>query len=261
MDMAVDDLGTGPPVLFVHGLGGTGNVWGALVAALARHFRTVCPDLPGCGRTPRHDGVGPTELGAQLRALLDRLSIERAHIVGHSYGSVIAQHLALDAPERILSLSLIGPIQAPTEAARTLLRERAAKARESGMAAIADATVQVGTAAHTRTHRPEVAAFVRELVMGQNPAGYASMCEAVAGCTAAAIERLRCPTLVVTGDEDATAPPRVAAALAQKIPAAAFQVIARCGHWTPLEQPLALTGLLSNFLFDSERALAGANPR
>ncbi len=115
--------------------------------------------------------------------------------------------------------------------------------------AIANTTVQVGTSAHTKVRHPAIAAFVRELVMRQDPLAYAATCEAVAGTQAAVLESLRCPTLVLTGDEDATAPPAAARAIAHAINGATFSIVSRCGHWTPLEQAETVTNHLMNFLF------------
>src|SRR6185503_2025004 len=102
------------------------------------------------------------------------------------------------------------------------LRDRAAKARAEGMVAIADATVQIGTSAETKAHRPEVAAFVRELVMRQDAEGYALICEAISAIEAADLSGVRCPALVVTGDEDATAPPAVARSVAAALAGSKF---------------------------------------
>jgi pimeloyl-ACP methyl ester carboxylesterase len=106
----------------------------------------------------------------------------------------------------------------------------------------------VATSALTKTHRPEVAAFVRELVMRQEPKGYAATCEAIVGTAAAKLEDITCPTLVITGDEDATSPPPVAKAIADKIKGASFHVLTGCGHWTPLEHAQPVTERLFNFL-------------
>jgi 3-oxoadipate enol-lactonase len=248
MEMKYDEQGSGTAVVLIHGLGATGNVWGGCVPSLSRHFRTLCPDLPGSGRTPAVDEVTTASLVKALLGFMDRLSLDRAHIVGHSYGSVLAQHLAVSHSDRVRSLSLIGPIQAPAEAARKALTERAAKVRSEGLVAVANATVQVATSALTKTHRPEVAAFVRELVMRQEPKGYAATCEAIVGTAAAKLEDITCPTLVITGDEDATSPPPVAKAIADKIKGASFHVLTGCGHWTPLEHAQPVTERLFNFL-------------
>ena len=249
MKLRHDETGTGPALFLVHGLGATGNLWGGVVPTLSRQFRVVCPDLRGSGRTLCDGGAISSEsLAADLLELADSLGIQQAHWVGHSYGCVVLQHLAVAHPSRVLGLGLIGPIRSASEAARAALAARAAKARAEGLADIGTATAQMGTSAETRAHRPEVAAFVREMVMRQDAESYAMTCEAVANSTPSGIENLRCPTLVITGDEDMTSPPPVARAIADLITDAKFHILPRCGHWTPIERSKEVTDLLVNFL-------------
>ncbi len=249
MELQFDEYGAGDGVLLIHGLGGTGNIWGAQAGLLARYFRVVVPDMRGSGRSSGGGEISVASLVGDLIELLDRLKLDTVHVIGHSFGSVIAQHLAVDHASRVKSLGLIGPIRAPSDAAVKALRDRAAAARKDGLVAIANATVQIGTSAATKAHRPEVAAFVREMVMRQDAERYAATCEAVANVTPAALDHVHRPCLVVTGDEDATSPPAVARAIAQAIHAAQFKILPRCGHWTPIEQAELLSEALINFLF------------
>jgi 3-oxoadipate enol-lactonase len=245
-----ESAGTGDPVVLIHGLGGTGNVWTPQVGVLSKYFTVIRPELAGSGRAPRRSGPVTTAAYVDdVVALLDHLKLAAAHFAGHSYGSVVCQHLAARHPQKVKSLALFGPLLAPPEAARQALRDRAAKARAEGMVGIADATVQIGTSADTKAHQPAVAAFVRELVMRQDPEGYALICEAVAAIEAADLSAVRCPALIVTGDEDATAPPAVARSVAAAIAGAQFRVLGRCGHWTPLERAAEVSEALCNFYF------------
>jgi len=246
-----DDAGAGEPVVLIHGLGGSANVWGAQRSTLSREFRVLCPDLPGCGRSKPAQGISIETLVDDIVAFLDHVDIASAHFAGHSLGSVIVQHLAVRYPGRVRRIALVGPIQVPTEAGLKGLRDRAQKARGGELTAIADATVQAGTAAQTQSERPELAAFVRELVMRQNPETYARTCEALCALAPAAIDTLSCPALVITGDQDATAPPAVARAIADRISGSRFAVLPACGHWAPIERArLVSTLLLEHYLGD-----------
>jgi pimeloyl-ACP methyl ester carboxylesterase len=242
--LAYDDTGAGPPVVLIHGLGASANVWGAQRSALSRHFRVLVPDLPGCGRSPLVDVISVASLVDAVLALLDHARIESAHFAGHSLGSAIVQHLALRYPQRVRSIALVGPIAAPSEAGLKSLRDRAGKARDGGIAAIADATVDAGTSRQTREEHPELAAFVRELVMRQDGEAYARTCEALCALTPAAIEGLTCPALVITGDQDATSPPAAAEAIAGRIGGSRLVVLPDCGHWAPIEQARLVSELL-----------------
>jgi pimeloyl-ACP methyl ester carboxylesterase len=246
--VAVEIEGEGEPVLMVHGLGGTANTFTPVLAAFARH-RTIRFDLPGSGRSHRVEG--PLSLALFLdrtRLVMDRAGVERAHLVAHSMGTIIATHLAASEPGRVASLALFGPLLALPEPARPAVRARAAQAREGDMQPIADALVRASLSVETRTSRPVAVAFVRESLLRQDPEGYARSCEALAAMEAADPSRIDCPTLLVTGDEDPVAPPQAVRMLGEQIAGSRVEVLRRCGHWTPVEKPEECTGLLQRFL-------------
>jgi 3-oxoadipate enol-lactonase len=118
------------------------------------------------------------------------------------------------------------------------------------MRPIADALLRTSVAAETRARRPTAVAFVRESLMRQDPEGYARTCEALAEMGPADTSRIDCPTLLVTGDEDAIAPPQAVRMLGERITGSRVEVLRGCGHWTPVEKPEECTGLLKRFLHE-----------
>lgn len=108
------EAGTGPAVLLLHG-GGPGAAglsnYSRNVDALARDFRVVVPDLPGYGRSSKGvDAADPFGfLANNIRGLMNELGIARAHLVGNSYGGACALRLALDTPDRVDRMVLMGP--------------------------------------------------------------------------------------------------------------------------------------------------------
>lgn len=247
--LAVEVHGNGDPVLLVHGLGGTSNVFGPQVGVLSRFFQCIRPDLPGSGRSPADGPLSIAGLAEAIEGVMDERGLDRVHLVGHSLGTIVCQHIAVRRPNRVRSLALIGPLHAPPDAARPVIRDRATKARAEGMVGIADAIVQGGTSADTKANRPEVAALVREILMRQDPEGYARTCEALAAAEPADVSRIACPTLLVTGDEDGTAPPTAVRTLHRKIAGSSLRLLDRCGHWTTFERPAEVNEALMNFLF------------
>jgi pimeloyl-ACP methyl ester carboxylesterase len=241
--IAVEDEGEGTPVVCLHGLGGSSNTWTTLMPALAR-FRVVRIDMPGSGRS---SGVsGPLTIARLVEAVVTvctRLSITRAHFVGHSMGTIVCQHVAVDHPKLVASLVLFGPLIAPPDPARAAIRTRAAKVRSEGLAGmqeVAQTLMMNAISNETREKLPSAAAFVRESLMRQDPEGYARNCDALAETPAAAVERIEAPALLVTGDEDTVAPPQAVRAMAERMQAsrggARISVFGRCGHWTPIER-------------------------
>lgn len=248
--VAVECDGEGEAILMIHGLGGTSNVWTPVLPALVRH-RTIRPDLPGSGRSHRVEGS--LTIGRFVEAMqrvCAALRLDRVHVAGHSLGTIVALHLAVTTPRLVRSLALFGPLASPPDAARPGIRARGAKARdegEAGMQAIADTLLTTAVSAETRTRRPVAVAAVRELLMRQCPDGYARTCEALADAQPAEMGGITCPTLLVTGDEDTVSPAQSVRQLGGRIPGARVEVLARCGHWTPIEKPAECEDLLKRF--------------
>jgi pimeloyl-ACP methyl ester carboxylesterase len=234
----VEEVGTqGELLVLVHGLGGSTNTWYPQAQILKRDLRLVAYDLPGSGRTPVREAVTIDSLVADLHEVVERSGgTARVHLAGHSLGTIICQHYAARHADRVASLALVGAFPEPPEAARKALKDRAAKVRAEGMAAIADAIVAAGTSDDTKANNPAAATFVRESIMAQPAEGYARACEALSGLHRADLSGLRCPALLLTGDQDRTAPPDTGAALAGTIPGAEFRVLDGCGHWATIER-------------------------
>ncbi|MCH0541518.1 alpha/beta hydrolase [Streptomyces sp. MUM 203J] len=113
VELEVQDCGdrAAPVVLLVHGFPDTHDCWRHQVPALnAAGYRTIAPDLRGFGRSGRPEGTesyAPARSVADLLELLDRSGVERAHLVGHDWGSAVVQQLAMTAPDRVAGLSLL----------------------------------------------------------------------------------------------------------------------------------------------------------
>jgi 3-oxoadipate enol-lactonase len=242
--MAVEIDGEGDAVLMIHGLGGTSNTWTPLLPALAGR-RVIRPDLPGSGRSHRVEGrLGIARFVEAMHRVLAAAGETRAHVVGHSLGCIVALHLLVEAPRAVRSLALFGPLLAPPDTARGPLRARGEKARREGLAGmqeIADSLVEASTARSSREQCRAAIAYVRETLMRQDPDGYARSCEALAEAQAPDVAGVACPVLLVTGDEDAVAPPQSVRMLGERLGAAGAavrtEVLRGCGHWEPLERP------------------------
>jgi 3-oxoadipate enol-lactonase len=244
----VDELGgKGEMLVFVHGLGGSSNTWYPQAQVLKRDLQLVAYDLAGSGRTPVRDGISIESHVKDLFEVVRMAAGGRVHLAGHSMGTIICQHFAAWHPELVASLALVGAFPEPPEAARGALRDRAAKARAEGMRGIADAVVAGGTADDAKVNQPAAVAFVRESVMAQSAEGYARNCEAMAEARSADLGAITCPTLLVTGDQDRTAPPDVGRAMASAIKSAELQVLTACGHWATIERAKQVNYALTVF--------------
>ncbi len=246
--LAVEQQGSGDAVVLLHGLGSTANVWEPQVRALADRFTLLRFDLEGMGRSPP---AGPLSIEGwveDLKAIVDRHGIGRARFVGHSLGTLILQHFAVAYPQHVEKLVLIGVNRAPPEARRQAIRERVAKVRAEGLDAIVGTVVKGGVSPHTLATKPEVVAFVRELLTRQPVEGYARSCEAMAAAVAADVAAIRAPVLLLAGRDDAVSPVASSEGMVADLSDARLRIVEECGHWHPIEQPAAISAALRDFL-------------
>ena len=235
--MVIEDQNEGQAVVLIHGLGGTSNSFQTLIPALDG-YRILRTDLPGAGRSEYRPGKpGIAGLVSAVKNAMQVANVDCAHFVGHSMGTLVCQHLAVESPKLVASLTLFGAIVEPLPVARDALRERAATAREHGMTSIAEAVSTGSTAESSRRENPVIQAFVRESLMRQNPNTYAIHCEALSEATAACHNSIECSTLLIAGEYDSVAPVSMSEHLAQHIPNAKLQVISNVGHWIMVEAP------------------------
>ena len=244
--MVAERHGAGPSVVMVHGLGGSSGSFELLMPALDGYC-ALRPDLPGAGRSALRPGrPGLAGLATAVRECMRAAGASRAHLVGHSMGALICQHIAADAPEAVVSLALFGALLEPAPTARATLAERAREARTAGMAGIAEA-VSAGSLGPDSAGGA-ACAFVRESVLRQSPTGYAAHCEALAAAHPARHEAIRCPTLLVHGADDAVAPPAAAKRIRDAVEGARFETLPGVGHWPMLEAPARAAELLREHL-------------
>ena len=246
--LSIEKQGQGEAVVLLHGLGSTANVWEPQVRALSDRFTLVRYDLEGAGRSAYAGSLSIDGWVDDLTAILDLHGLSTACLVGHSLGTLILQHFAVRHPQRVEKLVFIGVNRAPPEARRQAIRERVAKVRAEGIDAIVEAIVKGGLSPHTAQRKPEVVAFVRELLTRQSAEGYARSCEAMAAAVAADVGAIRAPVLLIAGADDTISPVANSEGLAADLADARVQVIEQCGHWHPIEQPAAVSHALREFL-------------
>jgi 3-oxoadipate enol-lactonase len=240
-------------VMFSNSLGTNFHVWDPQAAALSHRYRVLRYDKRGHGltETPTEEAYTIAQLAQDAAALLDALAIERIHFCGLSIGGMIGQKLAATAPGRVVSLTLcdtanrIGPPQ--------LWNDRIAAIRAGGgVAAIAAGTLaRWFTPGFLATHE-EIGIGFAAMLARTPAAGYIGCSLAIRDEDLAAADALiRCPTLVVVGDQDFATPVASAQALAAAIRGARLEIVADAAHISPIEQPGRLTALLSDFLSES----------
>ena len=235
-----------PPLVLLHSLGTSLEVWDEQALVLARSFRVIRPDLRGHGLTSATPGnYSMALLAGDLAALLDALRIERTHIGGISIGGMIAQSFAAAHPRRAASLILCDTamIIPSTES----WNERIAAVRGQGIGAITD-TVMARWVTPGFLDAPE-AQGLRAMLTRTSTNGYAGCAAAIRDADLShATAGLRVPALVLVGDQDQSTPVAAARALCDAIPGAGLIVIEGAAHIPTAEKPGEITSAIRDFL-------------
>ena len=241
MTAARYEVGRGDPVVLVHGLGDDHRAWRRVVAPLMLSRRVVLYDLRGHGGSPLGDADGSlAQLGADLVQVLDDAQIERATIAGFSLGGTIAMRAAIDAPERVAALALVGTSSRVNKAARGWYEERAAMVERDDPEL--RKTLDGDTEDVYRNRPEEIEAGLRiRRESTADPRGFANACLAMASLNERPLDdelgAIALPTVIVAGDADQHCPPRASEIIAEKIPGATMQVLEDTGHPLPVERP------------------------
>jgi pimeloyl-ACP methyl ester carboxylesterase len=250
--IAHDRRGSGPPVVLVHGLGGTSaGIWTNVADELAREFDVVTYDLRGTGGSERADGpYSLDDFVGDLRSLVRELELERPALVGHSFGGSVALAYAARYPEDIAAAASIGgPVVLPEQGRQALL-DRAETVERNGMASVAEMVATNGTAPSFRKRDPEGFDELVEMLGANDPATYAATCRVLAEMDLRPeLGRVTAPALLVAGDRDGVVPPAAGDEIEAALPHVARRVtVEDCGHNLTVERPAQLVEELRSFL-------------
>ncbi len=246
--LAFTEHGAGPPLLLVHGLMITGEMFEPIVPALAARYRVIVPDLRGHGRSR---ALGPpytvAQLAADLAELLDRLGIETAAVLGYSQGGAVAQQLALDHPVRCSRLILACTYAFNMATRREQVEGRLVPAliRLLGMRYFAKLVIALGLT-HVEKSR---ARWVVELIAAQDGGLMRTAWrEAMAFDSRPRLGAIRCPTLVIAGAADEAVPFHHAWTLHQGIAGSQLQIVDGADHALAWTHPEVLVRAVATFL-------------
>ena len=242
--------GSGASVVLIHGVGADGRSWDGVVKSLGEEFTTLALDLAGHGRSaPIREPYSLERFAADVLATMDRAGMERAHVVGFSLGGLIAQQIALAAPERVDRLALLAAVAGRTDEERAKVVGRLDAIRSGGIAAVTGAARERWFTAEFARDNPErIAQRIAELEAND----LESYLEAyrVFGTSELGPElhRITARTLVLTGEHDVGSNTRMARFMHEAIRTSELVILPRLKHSLLVEAPLLVARALRRFL-------------
>lgn len=255
--IAVRSTGTGPLVIFLHGIGGNSLNWSAQLEMLSPYYRAAAWDMRGYGASDDYDGpFRLDDVAGDLRQVIDAFGADSAHLVGLSMGGMIAVEFYRRFPDRVASLLLCNTNSGlgkdyTAEQKAEFLRLRKTPLLEGKK--IEDAILGMLPALLGEDPSPEAIDNITASLRLLRPESYIKAIEAIMNfdCTDV-LDRITVPVHLIAGSEDTVTPQQTMAVMCSHIGGARLSVIEQAGHLSNLEQPDAFNQILLEFLDSSK---------
>ena len=244
------EMGSGYPLLMLHGLGSSGDDWWFQTPAFSPCFRVILPNLRGHKQSSTLRGpVSIDALAADMAWLLDALEIAQSHVLGLSLGGAVAQLLAIHFPARVNKLILVNTF---AHLWPTSLPEAYTLARRVVVSRYLPPSKTARVVARDLFPKPEQVALRDEVLrrIGVNDvASYRYLVDAIRGFDSRGqLDRITASTLIITGDRDAVVPRGCQQQLARGIRQVRWHIVRDSGHATPVDQPEEFNRVVLEFL-------------
>ncbi|WP_435201547.1 alpha/beta fold hydrolase [Janibacter sp. GS2] len=250
------DVGTGRPVLLIHGSGPGVSAWAnwrAVLPALSQAHRVIAPDVLGFGFTERPEGV-TYDLATwteHLIGFLDALALDEVAIVGNSFGGALALNLVTHHRDRVSKLVLMGAVGVPFEITEGLDTVWGFEPSLENMVDLMDVFTHDRSLLTEDLARSRLEAATRpgahEAYSAMFPAPRQRSVEAMT-VPDAHIRGIEQPTLIIHGRDDEVIPLSNSMRLNELIDQSQLHVFGQCGHWVQIEHTADFTRLVGDFL-------------
>jgi len=244
--------GSGLPLVLAHGGGGNLNQWAFQVPALALKYQVITYDNRGHGRSESPEtGYSMEIFSEDILGLIDLLGLEKVVLVGLTMGAMTALRFALDHPNRLEAMILIGVSEGGREQMKERFEMSAQIAEEHGMEMLAEGFCSVVFSPWFQEEKSDYVEAVKKEMKEASPRGYAETIRALANRSTLKdkLSKINTKTLLVVGEDDITEFPLEDADLfVRELPDAELVKIPKAGHLACIEQPEVFNSLLERFI-------------
>lgn len=245
--------GRGPLLLLLHGIGSSATAWNKQFERLRGDFTCIAPDMPGYGDSPE---LSVASFDAIVKSIAEVLKNEPAHVVGVSFGALVALGLARQSPDLVLSLTLadatLGKANIPEDERAQWLAQRRTLSKHLAVMSVQRAAQIAGPGASTEVIQ-EIAMHMRRARVG----GYMAVANAIAVTDARPwLGSLRMPSQVLCGEHDSVTGLDVSRTLAAHLPHARMITIPGAGHAPQIEAPDLFAQAVKGFIGDGDSRTA-----
>jgi pimeloyl-ACP methyl ester carboxylesterase len=251
-ETAFADEGEGSVVVLVHGLGLNQAMWQWQLPALKKGYRVITYDLLGHGNSAKPSGsYHMAQMVDQLCQLIDDIGINRCVLIGFSLGGLIVQSFTLAHPDRVSALVILHAAHGRTPDQRASIMERVAQCRVQGPGATISDALSRWFSTEFAKKNITVLEKIRLWVLANDPMIYPELYQLLAEADIGledSVASIKCPTLVMTGDEDYGNSAEMAQRIASTIPNAQLEILKGLRHMALAEDPEQVNRLLKHFL-------------
>ena len=242
--------GEGPWLTMSHSLACNLNMWDPQMPVLTKKFKVLRYDTRGHGQSSAPAGEYTLEqLADDVKALLDALKIKQTHWAGLSMGGMIGQSFALKYPGVFSSMVLADTTSRRPPDAAKMWAERIQNAQQKGMEALVEGTLGRWFTEPYRNARKDVMQRIGNDIRKTPVAGFVGCCHAIAKVDFLdRLKEIKCPVLVMVGEQDMGTPPEAARAIHQNLPGSELKIIPSAAHLSNIEQAQVFNDALTGFL-------------
>lgn len=226
--------GEGEPLVLIHGLSGSTTHWFFQIPEFSKHYKVIAYDVRGHGQTDKPKQEYSIKLFADdLKGLLDKLGVDKTHLIGISMGGYIAQQFALDYPDKVKSLVLADTASEIGEVNELILKNWILCAKKLGMEAVFNSLLTwVLTDEEMRENKELIGTFREQFLIDNDQVhAYVAACNACGRFNLTSqLRKIKAPTLVLVGDSDILLPLKYSKIIHQNVLNSELKTIEDAGH-------------------------------